>query len=157
MQQMGRICMFTGHRTINAKHMNTLAQRIDDLLEELIAQGYTEFRAGGAVGFDTIAALKVIEKKRKYGFVRLHLFLPCHDQERGWRENLKRAYYYVKDNADTVRYCSEVYSKGCMHKRNRDMVDGSELCVAYCGKRSGGSAYTVGYAEEKQVKIINLF
>ncbi len=153
----GKICMFTGHRTINGRHLAGLPRRIDELLEKLISEGYTEFRAGGAVGFDTIAALKVLEKKKKYGFVRLHLYLPCHGQENGWRENLKKAYYYVIENADSVRYVSDTYVDGCMHKRNREMVDGSALCVAYCGRSKGGSAYTVDYARKRGLRVINMF
>ena len=152
-----KICMFTGHRNIDRRHINTLPERIDALLETLIEEGYTEFRTGGAMGFDTLVALKVLEKKRKYGFIKLHLFLPCHDQDKAWKESIKTAYYYVMERADSVRYSSETYYNGCMHKRNRDMVDGSQLCVAYCGKKTGGSAYTVGYAEEKGLKVINLF
>ena len=157
METKSKICMFTGHRIINARHVSTLPQRLDDLLEQLIAKGYTEFRAGGAIGFDTVAALKVLEKKKKFGFVKLHLFLPCRDQEKGWRENSKRAYYYVLKHADSIRYCSEQYDNGCMHKRNREMVDGSDLCVAYCGSGKGGSAYTLSYAQKKGVKTVNLY
>ena len=152
-----KICMFTGHRTIEAKHLNTLSERIDETLERLIAERYTEFRTGGAIGFDTLVALKLLEKKRKYGFIKLHLFLPCHGQDKGWNDNLKAAYYYVLERADSVRYSSENYNRGCMFKRNRDMVRGSELCVAYCGRKTGGTAYTVGYATKSGLKVINLF
>lgn len=154
---MGKTCMFTGHRTISPRHLSSLSQRIDELLEKLVSEGYTEFRAGGAVGFDTLVALKVIEKKKKYGFIKLQLYLPCHEQERGWSENLKKAYYYVIEHADSVRYSCESYVNGCMQKRNRDMVNGSELCVAYCGKSSGGSAYTVSYAKKNGVRVLNMF
>ena len=153
----GKICMFTGHRVIHAKHMSSLSDSISELLEQLIADGYTDFRVGGAMGFDTLAAFAVLEKKKKYGYVRLHLFLPCHGQERGWPENMKAAYRLVLDNADSVRYAYDQYVNGCMHKRNRDMVNGSDLCVAYCGHSRGGTAYTVEYARKKGVKVINLF
>ena len=153
----GRICMFTGHRNISHRHLLSLSDSIDALLERLISEGYTDFRAGGAMGFDTLAALAVLEKKKKYGFIRLHLFLPCHGQESRWSENMKRAYYRVLENADSVRYSCDTYVSWCMQKRNRDMVEGSELCVAYCGKAEGGTAYTVAYARKNGVKVINLF
>lgn len=155
--ETGRICMFTGHRNIEYRHAKTLPQQLDELLERLIEEGYTEFRAGGAVGFDTFAALKVLEKRKKYGFVKLHLFLPCQDQEKKWKENMKASYYFVKEQADTVRYISEEYHSGCMQQRNRAMVDGSELCVAYCGRSSGGSAYALGYAKQKGLEVINIY
>ena len=157
MRESGKVCMFTGHRTIQEKHVRTLPEQIDRLLESLIEEGYTEFIAGGAIGFDTLASLKVLEKKRKYGFIRLNLILPCRDQDKGWRESLKTAYRYVLENADSIRYSSEQYHKGCMHKRNRAMVEASELCVAYCGKTTGGSAYTVDYARKNGLRVINVF
>lgn len=153
----GKICMFTGHRTINARHLTSLSENIGELMERLIAEGYTDFRAGGAMGFDTLAAFAVLEKKKKYGYVKLHLYLPCHGQEKGWPENMKRAYYYVISSADSVRYAYDTYVNGCMHKRNRDMVNGSDLCVAYCGSDKGGTAYTVDYAKKKGIEVINLF
>ena len=154
---MSKICMFTGHRKIEPRHAQNLSQRLDLLLEGLIEEGYTEFCAGGAVGFDTVAALKVIEKKKKYGFVKLHLYLPCHDQDRSWSYNMKRAYNYVLENADTIRYACETYTRGCMQQRNRAMVDDSEACIAYCGSSSGGTFYTVSLANQKGIKVINLY
>ncbi len=154
---MGNRCMFTGHRKIEPRHATVLPQKLDLLLEELIGEDYTEFCVGGAVGFDTVAALKVIEKKKKYGFIKLHLYLPCHGQDRSWSYNMKKAYSYVLENADSVRYACDSYTNGCMQKRNRAMVEDSELCIAYCGSSSGGTFYTVSYAGQKGIKVINLY
>ena len=57
------ICCFTGHRTIRAEHMLMLPRVLDRVLEGLIGRNITIFRTGGAIGFDTLAALKVLEKK----------------------------------------------------------------------------------------------
>ena len=152
-----KICTFTGHRTIRSRHMSSLSERVDALLEELIAKGYTEFRAGGAIGFDTVVALKVLDKREKYPQIKLCLYLPCRGQEKAWSDNLKRAYAYILERADSHKYCAERYFNGCMHKRNREMLEGASLCVAYCGSDKGGSAYTVAYAEKKGIEVINLF
>lgn len=155
---MGRICAFTGHRTVSRIHVNSLMDRLDGTIESLIADGYTDFRTGGALGFDTLAALKIIEKKKKYGYIRLHLCLPCHAQDKGWDRRSKDTYSFIMENADTVRYSSEEYTRGCMHKRNREMMDGADICVAYHnGSQRGGTAYTVGYAAKKGIRIVNLF
>ena len=146
---MANICMFTGHRDVKREHLPALADWLDETVEKLIESGVTEFCAGGALGFDMFAALKVIEKKEKYGFVKLRLFLPCKDQNAHWHENHKTAYAYVLKNADSITYASEKYTTGCMHKRNRDMVNASDICVTYCSKRSGGSYYTISRAREK--------
>ena len=43
-----------------------------------------------------------------------------------------------------------------MLKRDRYMVDNSDIVVAYLTKSSGGTYYTVKYANEKGVKVVNL-
>ena len=57
------ICCFTGHRRIRPEIMPELSALLDRVLDTLINDGVTEFRTGGAVGFDTLAALKVLEKR----------------------------------------------------------------------------------------------
>ena len=61
--------------------------------------------------------------------------------------------------ADKVTFVSEEYSSDCMLKRNRYMVDKSELVIAvFNGTKSGGTWYTINYARRsgKQVEIIDL-
>ncbi len=149
-------CMFTGHRDISGEALFDILSALDRLLEELIQRGYTDFCAGGAIGFDTIASLKVIEKKKKYNLVKLHLCLPCRDQAKGWSDALKGSYEFIKANADSISYAEESYTRGCMHKRNREMVELSSVCVAYCKKNSGGTYYTLQYARKKGLEIREL-
>lgn len=151
-----QICCFTGHRKIADEVLVCLPKALDRLLDELIADGVTVFRAGGAMGFDTIAALKVLEKKKEHPYLRLELYLPCREQTRGWSDWNKMAYGYVMDRADSAVFVSEDYVRGCMHKRNRTMVDGADICVAYCVSVTGGTAYTVNYAKKKGGRVINL-
>ena len=51
---------------------------------------------------------------------------------------------------------SERYYQGCMHERNRYMVDHSRVCICYLTERTGGTAYTVEYARSRGLKIFNL-
>jgi uncharacterized phage-like protein YoqJ len=156
MENKTKICMFTGHRIINARHISTLPHRLDDLLEQLIAHGYTEFRAGGAIGFDTVAALKVLERREHDPSLSLELCLPCRDQTHGWDARSREYYEYILTHADRVSYVQEAYTKGCMLARNRMLVDGSQFCIGYCTSERGGSAYTLDYAKKKGLRVINL-
>ena len=149
-----KICMFTGHRKIRKEHLSSLPVWLEKTVEGLIGEGYTDFCAGGAIGFDTLAALKVIEKKEKYGYIKLHLFLPCKNQDSRWNESYRRAYRYVLSKADSISYASESYTRGCMHKRNRDMVKAADVCVTYCVNTDGGTYYTVNQAKEKGIRVI---
>lgn len=152
-----KTCCFTGHRNISAEHIVKIPEALDNLLETLISEGFEHFKAGGALGFDTICALKVLEKKKKYPNVTLELCLPCKDQAEAWAEHDRYVYYYVLKLADKVVYSKEFYSKGCMHARNRMLVEGSEVCVAFCTMKSGGTAYTVSYAKNNGLRVINLY
>ena len=60
----------------------------------------------------------------------------------------------ICERADRVSYVREHYSSDCMHARNRAMVDGSDLCVAYCTSSHGGTAYTLLYAKKEGVEVL---
>ena len=150
------VCFFTGHRKINNSHAHLLTQTLDKTLDTLINNGVTVFRAGGALGFDTFAALKVLEKKKIFPFVRLELYLPCRNQSEKWSDFDKKIYAYVVKSADDVFYISESYTRGCMHLRNRKMADGADFCVAYLYEKAGGTSYTVNYALQNGIKVINV-
>ncbi len=152
----GMICCFTGHRDILPEHGDSMNLVLDAVIDRLIARGVRTFRAGGAIGFDTVAALRIIEKKKKAPSLRLCLFLPCKDQSRLWNGFSKEVYEFILKNSDEVIYTAETFFRGCMQKRDRALVDGSQLCVAYCLRDSGGTAYTVRYAEKKGVRVLNI-
>ena len=156
MSQIQTVC-FTGHRDICPEHMLRLPALLESTLCSLIAQGASCFRAGGAMGFDTLAALKVLELREEYPQIALHLYLPCRDQTRGWDEMSRRAYRYVLERADQVRYISENYTPTCMLQRDRALVDGSDLCLAYCTRNRGGTFYTCSYACKTDVTLRNLY
>ncbi len=153
---LNAICCFTGHRSILPEDSERLHKRLDHVISVLISKGVKTFRCGGAVGFDTLAALIILEKKRDGADVSLELFLPCRDQSRGWNDFNKDIYAYVLSEANSIHYAEETYQVGCMLKRNRQMVNGATYCVAYCKKSTGGTAYTLNYAKKKGVRTLNL-
>ena len=65
-------------------------------------------------------------------------------------------YEEIKSQADKVVYTSHDYFRGCMFKRNRHLVNGSSVCIAYLTQEKGGTAYTVNYARQNNVQVINL-
>ncbi len=150
------ICCFTGHRKIAEEHTEALAVLLECVLERLICAGVHTYRAGGALGFDTLAALYVLEKKKKYPFLRLELCLPCENQAENWGEYDRTVYEKIKKHADSVRYAEKSYSPSCMYKRNMLLVDGAHFCVAYCTEEHGGTVFTYEYAEREGLRAINL-
>ena len=82
--------------------------------------------------------------------------LPCEDQTRGWRSEDIAVYEDIKCRSDKVVYVSREYTPDCMHRRNRHLVDHSGTCICYLTRSAGGTAYTVGYARRKGLRIINV-
>ncbi|MCL2299899.1 MAG: DUF1273 domain-containing protein [Firmicutes bacterium] len=149
-------CCFTGHRRIPVSERAALENRLEAEIVKLIHQGVRYFGAGGALGFDTMAASAVLRLKAQYPHIRLILVLPCGDQAAGWGEADKKTYNLILRLADKVVYISERYSRRCMHERNRHLVDHSEICVCYFVQTKGGTAYTVNYAKQKGLRVVNL-
>lgn len=152
----GKTACFTGHRKIPPEKKSEISRRLKTTLIRLIEEGYVCFGAGGALGFDTLAAQCVLSLKNQHPHIKLILVLPCITQTKGWSKNDIAIYEEIKSQADKVVYTSREYSRGCMFKRNRHLVNGSSVCIAYLTQEKGGTAYTVNYAKEQGLAVINL-
>lgn len=150
-------CCFTGHRALSDTERMLCLDRITQAVEALISMGVTHFIAGGAVGFDTIAEVSVLNlKKRKYPEIKLTVAVPFPGQPNSWSAADKALYHTILSEADEVVTLSKDYHPGCMSIRNRYMVDRSVYCLCYVTKDSGGSFYTAQYAQKKGLKVYNL-
>ena len=150
-------CMFTGHRIIDKAHLHEVGERLMQQILQFYEMGVRDFITGGAQGFDTLAALQVlILRDADHKDIRLHLALPCRNQCRGWPAKNVRLYESILKRADSVHLLSQTYHRGCMHERNRFMVDHSAYCICYQTHAGGGTDYTVKYARDNQLKIVNV-
>ena len=147
---------FTGHRFIQKNNAFTIPTCLKAVLEELIERGAYRFRAGGAIGFDTVAALCVLELKEKHPHIKLELVLPCRNQTEGWNEYSCQVYNYILSKSDSAEYVTDTYTPWCMHERNRRLVNESQVCIAYLTESRGGTAYTFNYALSKGLEVINI-
>ena len=152
----GQTCCFTGHRHLPPGEREKIAGKLEDVIVALYQQGIRYYGAGGALGFDALAARTVIRLRENCPGMKLILVLPCLTQTRGWRSEDIAEYERIKAQADKVVYTAQQYTRGCMHRRNRHLVDHSGVCVCYLTKESGGTAYTVNYAKRHGVEIINI-
>lgn len=147
---MSKTVCFTGHRDIPAAYLAALPARIDSMLGRLYDAGFRTFIAGGAEGFDTLAALRVLGFRRSHPDVCLKLALP-------YMRSGSAAYRQMLDGADEVTYIARQYRKNSTLERDRYMVDRADACVAfYLDGRGGGTYYTVRYANERGVPVVNI-
>lgn len=149
-------CCFTGHRKIPFEQYECIAERLKLAIIMLIKKGVIYFAAGGALGFDTMAAQAVLELRNLYPQIKLILVFPCKTQSLYWNQSEKNIYESIKTACDKYVYISAEYTRDCMYKRNRHLVDYSGYCICYLTKLSGGTAYTVEYAKRKGLQIINI-
>lgn len=151
-----KTCCFTGHRAVPAADRPFVEKQTARAIHQLIGDGFVTFVSGGALGFDLLAAETVLRAKTVYPAVRLKMVLPCRNQTERWSVADRARYDAILAAADEVMYTAEAYHRGCMHVRNRAMVDISDGCICYMTAATGGTAYTVGYAKEKGIPIFNV-
>ena len=77
---------FTGHRTLKDELVPGLIEQIDVTIIRCADSGRTNFITGGALGFDTLAAHRVLEIKKDRPEIKLYLVLPCRDQTIRWKD-----------------------------------------------------------------------
>ena len=147
---------FTGHRKIPLEQYAPLHQRLEGVVIDLIDRGYCFFFFFGAMGFDTMAAQVVLTLRQWHPQLRLFLALPCLHQAKYWPEADQAVYEHIQAQADQVVYLGQNYTRGCMYRRNRYLVDCSSVCVCYLTEATGGTAYTVKYARQQGLQIISL-
>lgn len=149
-------CCFTGHRRLPADRLDEISARLDETVERLVHEGVRYFGAGGALGFDTLAALSVLRMRQKYPQIRLILVLPCADQSDGWPADDRALYERIRAQADKVVLLSQRYAPGCMRRRNLYLVAHSSVCVCYLSRSRSGAAQTVRRAQREGVPVVNL-
>lgn len=148
-------CCFTGHRQIPPGVQAEIKGKLERVITDLYQKGIRCYEAGGALGFDALAAKTVIHLREKCPGMELILALPCLTQTRGWKPEDIAEYERIKTQADKVIYTAQQYTPGCMHKRNRHLVDHSGVCVCYLTREKGGTAYTVNYAKKQGLNVVN--
>lgn len=153
MYNKNETCCFTGHRDIPISKRDLVWHALENEVARAYALGIRSFIAGGALGFDMLAAHAVLKLREAHPEVTLTLAIPCRDHDAAWSMESKREFARILCAADRAVYVSEAYARGCMYKRNRYMVDLSCLCISYCTKSTGGSRYTVSYANSCGIEV----
>ena len=144
---------FTGHR----QAPETLVPQLDKIIDALIAQGFTTFLSGMALGFDMMAAEAVLKAKQTHPEVKLIAVLPFPEQDSKFSAQTKLKYRYILSQADKTVITSPSYTNaGVYHIRNRYLVDHCSLIVCYFNGTPGGTQKTLEFAQRSGKQIITL-
>lgn len=157
MDKRAQTCCFTGHRVFRAGELPRVRASLENFILQLYREeGVRYFGAGGALGFDTLAAETVLRLRDGCcPGLRLILVLPCGDQAERWREADRKKYEEIRERADKTVVLAESYAPGVMHARNRYLVDHAGWCICYRYRDEGGTAYTVDYARRQGISVWN--
>ena len=156
-------CAFTGHRPKsfpwgydeNAPSCVLLKEVLASQISALAEQGVTDFLSGMAQGVDLWCAQIVLDLRKTNPALKLHAILPCEGQERKWTASAQEHYRSILAQANEVIYVGQEYSRNCMLKRNRCLVDHSSILLAvYTGTYQSGTGMTVRYAQRLKREII---
>ena len=145
-----KTCCFTGHRIL--KKDFCIEQTRQEILK-LLSKKYTTFLVGMAKGYD-IECLKVLIELKEEKKLEIIACIPCKNQPERLTKLEKEEYNYLLNFVDQKIYLEENYVAGCMHKRNRFMVDNSSTVIVYKYVDKGGTYYTETYAKKKNKEII---
>ena len=139
-------CCFTGHRPAKLpwgtdesdERCLRLKARLREVIARAVEDGYTHFICGMAEGCDLYCAEAVLALRERHSEVTLEAAIPCPTQADGWSA------------------AQEHYTRECMQRRNRYMVDHSDLLIAVHDGLPGGTRYTIEYALRRGVNIIDV-
>jgi len=157
-------CCFTGHRVVPYKKRALIRDRTELEVAWLITHGVTHFVTGGALGYDTIAALSVLRAKKKHHEVKLHLFFPSPTQSARWSDTDRLIYNRIRELADSVLITGTNNTASSMFHRNEAMVNASSYCIAYYDPETqtdplhphGGTYTTLEFAKKHGLSITNV-
>lgn len=161
-----KTCAFTGHRPQNLPFgLNEEDERCTKLKKTLREQtirvieneGVTHFITGMAIGVDMYAAEIVLGLKAAYPGVTLECAIPYENQAEKWQEPLRDRYFEIAAGCDRETMLQKHYTKDCMGRRDRYMIDRADILIAVWDGSHGATGRTVGYAlrQGKTVVVID--
>ena len=146
-----RTCAVTGHRVLQADFS---AEKLKEMLKKVYLAGFDTFLVGMALGFDTECFLALQQLKKEFP-IKIIACIPCINQDYKYTKKQSELYRKMLEDADEKYYVGKEYTRYCMLKRNRFMVDNCSLVLCYLKTDFGGTKNTVDYEVKKGVQILN--
>lgn len=141
-------CCFTGHRPEKLSQPEwQVKEWLRKQIEQAVADGYTTFITGMAMGVDIWAGQIVADMKTRDDRLHLIAAVPWRGFSTKWNPKWKQEYDQLLEQADLVRYIAKQYEKRVFQDRNEWMVNHSKRLIAFYNGESGGTENTIEYAQ----------
>ncbi len=154
------VLAFAGHRPEKLPWGNdeadprciALKQQLKTALEVLAGEGYDTFLCGMARGCDFYFAEAVLELG-----LRLEAYLPCPSQADRWSGADRARQTALLLRCAAVYMVEPTYTRGCMLRRNRSMVEAADALLTIYDGSPGGTGAAIDYARRLGKQVTGLW
>ena len=158
------VCCFTGHRpkffpwreNVSDNRAQALLDGLEQEIRRAVAEGYTTFLHGGALGVDAWAAQIVLLLKREYSQLKLIAVLPFPEYNIAVSDE---TYQHTIAASDKIIITGNQRGIDALTARDRYMIDHSNRLIAVYDERSqirSGTYRALRYAEEQRLEIVRI-
>jgi len=157
-------CCFTGHRpdklpwreNENDPRCLGLKERIRREVERAYDEGFRHFICGMALGCDLYFCEAALALREERPGVTVEAAIPCPEQAERWRDSQRARWESLVARCDFETMVQHQYTRGCMQRRDRYMVDRSARLIAAFDGIPGGTQYTVLQALRQGLEIVTI-
>lgn len=148
-KQKIKACCGFGHRQV----FENISESLYNAVLEAAAQGCVIFYTGAMGEFDSLFASAVRKAKRNYPNIKLICVKPYMTKE----INESGDYLYsLYDDIIIPTELADIHPKSAIPKRNRLLVDWSNIVIGYIKRQYGGAYTAIKYAQSLKKEVIIL-
>ena len=145
---------FFGHRHLDNAY--AAEQALEKIIRELLHRSeFIEFLVGRDGDFDLLAASTIKRCKRAINEDNSALIWVLPYATADFQNNIA-AYQSYYDEIELCEHAAGSHFKAAFQKRNRSMVDRSDLAIFCVERKQGGAYQTMRYAQKQGKQYINL-
>ena len=142
-----KACCGFGHRNV----FENISSKLDNAVEEAIAQGCEIFYTGAMGDFDSLFSSAVRSAKKVYPHIKLIGVKPYFTNDINTDKDYYAALY---DDIIIPDELAGIHPKAAIKARNRWMIDNSDIVLIYTVRNYGGAYEAKQYAQHENKAII---
>lgn len=165
LEQSEHTAAFTGYRpyklpqNCSAIVQTVLSQRLEEAVRKTYMRGYRIYLNGLMAGWDILAAEAVLALREELAglcCVSIVPFRKSYFSNLIWTPEWKARALNVYRQSDLAFPLADQYRKGIYYERDRFLVSHATLMIAYYDGKPGGTKYTLDFAAQSGLEIINI-
>ena len=144
-----KACCGFGHRNV----FENISSKLDNAVEEAIAQGCEIFYTGAMGDFDSLFSSAVRSAKKVYPHIKLICVKPYFTNDINTDKDYYAALY---DDIIIPDELAGIHPKAVIKARNRWIIDNSDIVLIYTVRNFGGAYEAKRFAERNGKRLIKI-